>query len=430
MRTEYSFLRPQKAEALKYRYSTFGKKESLTYQSFSNATILPLHKEIDDGLLFGLGGVIADGNFIKESGIEGRVGGYYPYNDCLSRNEKVVYCGAYIRHWGHFLIESVARLWYFLENDPSIDKYVFITKENHGEVPTGNYREFLELLGIIDKIEVISSPTAYREVIVPELGYSRTHYYTDQFKAVFDRVVANGLKKYEHEKEIGPDLVFLSRSCFETAIKTECGLDMLDNYFSRNGYTILSPEKLRLCDQIWYLNNAEICAAESGTLPHNFLFCQDGKKVIVIERQTTVNETQTDIDQIKELNVTYIDGHFTIYPTKAGYGPYYLAYNDCFSAFTDKYHYIEPDNRYLKDAYHRKCLRKFFSYYKNQFGYQWGFEKWQLKYDYAYFEAYEDTLKTLGKWLSCGEPLYFVDCLKPHFLKIRIKKYLLFIFRK
>ena len=115
----YSFLRPLKAAALKEWYSTsFGKKEQLKVEKYRNATILPLKRFDGDDLLFGRGGVVSEnGEYIESSAIDQRVQFSYEHTDYFFVDEKVVYCGYLVNQWGHFLIESIARLWYFLKKD-------------------------------------------------------------------------------------------------------------------------------------------------------------------------------------------------------------------------------------------------------------------------------------------------------------------------
>lgn len=155
----------------------------------------------------------------------------------------------------------------------------------------------------------------------------------------------------------GSRKVFLSRARLKKAIQNECGLDLLDHYFTKNGYSVLYPETLPLQELIQQLHGAEICAAESGTLPHNFLFCEDGKRVEIIERQTTVNEIQANLDQIREFKLTYVDAHFTVYPTLAGWGPYFFAYNSQFERFTRGRGYLPPDDYYNSEKYLKHNLK-------------------------------------------------------------------------
>ena len=371
---------------------------------------------------YGYGGVVADGVYIRESGIEGRYGGNYSFDSAVKKTGSAVFCGKLNRQWGHFLLESVARLWIFLEDGVKADHYVFIVPEGEDTSITGNYRGFLELLGILPYVEVINLPVQYDEVIIPELAYSRKHYYSRQYKQLFDTVAQNAQKMNSGIPVY--DKVFLSRSHFKKALETEFGLDMLDNYFSKNGYYILRPETCSLAETIILLRNAEICAAESGTLPHNYLFCQDSKEVVIVERQTTVNEMQENVDKIRDLNVTYIDGHYTIDIPNAGYGMFFLAYTDRFRDFSKSKGYRDPDDRFISEKTLRANLRKYFRAYKKAYGYHWGFERWQLMYGDAYYEAYEDSCKVLGPYLSREKALFWTDYFDPHILKAAIKSLL------
>ena len=186
----YDYLRPRKAEAVKKWYNKeFIKKESLEASSYSEATILPLKSLANDNLLFGRGGVVEEnGTYIEESGIPGRVYNSYETQDPEYKNERVVYCGYLVPHWGHFLVEAVTRLWYFLTNDLTIDKYVFFIEENSARQITGNYKQFLELIGVWGKVEIINVPTKYREVIVPERSFKMGQFWSDEFKRTYDAV--------------------------------------------------------------------------------------------------------------------------------------------------------------------------------------------------------------------------------------------------
>ena len=132
MNIDYRYLRPEKAKALKKWYDApVEVREQPATWCGNNATILPLRRGKDFGLLFGKGGVVDEnGQYVSLSAIPGRVEGSYEVKAPEFRDEKVVYCGYLVNHWGHFLIEGVTRLWYFLENDPTIDKYVFFLDEN------------------------------------------------------------------------------------------------------------------------------------------------------------------------------------------------------------------------------------------------------------------------------------------------------------
>ena len=95
MRTNYDYLRPEKAKLLKQIYDyPLEKREELRYLKLPRATILPLRNIPEDGYLFGRGGVIDEnGKYVKLSGIERRVSGAYDFHHCDHREKTVVYCG-------------------------------------------------------------------------------------------------------------------------------------------------------------------------------------------------------------------------------------------------------------------------------------------------------------------------------------------------
>ena len=202
MGINYDYVRPLKIEAVKKWYDReFPKKDNLEALEYSHATILPLKKLAGDDLLFGRGGVIDINNeYIEESGIPGRIFGSYEISEPDYKDERVVYCGYLVPHWGHYLVEAVTRLWYFMKNDSTIDKYVFFIEEKSERTISGNYREFLELLGIWDKLDIISVPTKYREVIVPQRSFKMGQYWSEEFKNIYNTVAEAALNQQSAKK--------------------------------------------------------------------------------------------------------------------------------------------------------------------------------------------------------------------------------------
>lgn len=102
----YKYLRPKKAEALRKWYDDeFYERNDLGTWSGKNAIILPLRKIENDNLLFGRGSVVDEGgNYVNFSSIDKRIEYSYKAENPVYKDEKVVYCGYLINHWGHFLV--------------------------------------------------------------------------------------------------------------------------------------------------------------------------------------------------------------------------------------------------------------------------------------------------------------------------------------
>lgn len=418
---QYNYLRPIKAEFLKRREEAEFPKIDVGFQIYDNSTILPRRTSKNDELVFGQGGVLdSQGNYVQESGLPLRFGGSYQINEIEKRDETVVYCGMFMKHWGHFLVEVVSRLWYFLEHDDGRSKYVFVVEENKVEEIKGNYLRFFQLIGIADRLEFINRPICFKQVIVPDLGYCRMKYYSNQYKNIFDTVAKNAMDTKPLVNRTSK--IYFSRGHFQKAVGSEIGSDFLDHYFELNGFTILYPEELTLEEMICYIRNADVCATPSGTLPHNYLFAQDKKKTIVVERMTLINEMQVDVERIRDLELTYIDGHWLIYPGVSGGGPFCYGYTKEFRKFTNDYEYQHPNNYFLTEKYKKHTLKNFLKVHKAFFVYDWGFEKWATMYAEAIVESHDDTVEEFFDYIKGYKPFLVKHYFQLPYIKKFIKR--------
>ena len=414
------YLRPKKAAALKrWHEGNLEVRETLEVWQGENATLLPVRK--DSQLQFGRGGVVdKDGNYIDLSCIPQRVQYAYDFQNPEYRDQKVVYCGYMVNHWGHFLIEGVCRLWYFLEQDPTIDKYVFLLDENEEREIRGNYREFLQLLKIWDKLEFINKPTTFREVLVPELALKCHTYYCPKLREMFD-VVADNVVVDPSWKTY--DKIFYSRSQLAKGIPFEFGFDMLDSFFAQNGYTILYPEKVPLGEMIHYIRNSKVVASISGSLPHNMFFGRNGQKVEIIERCTINDDNQVDVNRIRELHVVPIDANIPVYPINF-VGPFIMGYTPEMQRFSEDNGYTAPDARYLSEKHYKKCFVRYMKAYKDLYRYNWFMYDWYDQFTDTMIEAFQAGHEYFGDYLDGKRPFLWHHYFELHYLKQFIKRLL------
>lgn len=422
MNVDYQYLRPKKAEALKAWYAEpFQALENPQVWRGKNATILPLRRDSSFGLLFGKGGVVdADGNYVDLSCIPGRVQYAYPFEKPEYRDEKVVYCGYLVNQWGHFLIEGVTRLWYFLEDDPSIDKYVFFLDENEEREIKGNYREFFRLLKIWDKLEIINRPTAYREVVVPELGIHARTSYVSRLLDVYDTVAGSVQPDPAWET---PERIYFSRSQFKKSMKCEFGFDTLDNFFAKNGYTILYPEKVPLGQMIHYIRHAKVVATLSGTLQHNMLFANPNQKVEIVERLALNIDNQVDVNRMCQLQAVYIDAGIPIYPVDFA-GPIIMDYTDCMQRFAADNGFAPPDEQYLTKKHAKRCFVNYMKAYKDLYNYNWYMADWFAPYTESLYEGFQAGQARFGDYLNRSLPYRWYHYFEFHYWKQFVKRIL------
>ena len=420
----YDYVRPHKAEAVKKWYDKeFIKRDILRCYQYSAATILPLKTMANDNLLFGRGGVVdVNGSYIEESGIPGRVFSSYEINESLYIDERVVYCGYLVPHWGHFLVEAVTRLWYFQKNDSSIDKYVFFIEENAERTISGNYREFLELLGVWNKLEIINAPTKYKEVIVPERGFKMGQYWSDEFKSIYsavaDAALTNNTSHIQYSKK-----VFMSRSQLKAFSYKEFNMDVLDDFFQKNGYKVVFPEKESLSDLIRILCNAETVATLSGSIQHNLLFAGDTLEQIVLEKTAVTVDFVRDITRLKGFKTTLIDANICVYPVNIGFGPFIMCYSGMLQKFAEAKGYLPADPGFENKKRMKKILCMYFKAYKDAYQKKWYMEEWEAK-DFALTirEAVNDGYTYFEPYLSGKKPFLITDYFNLRFIKRLIRK--------
>ena len=424
MKINYSYLRKNKGRKYQEQAEKTIYKNKLKVETYYDATILPLKKFHGDTLQFGRGGVVDNkGEYVSSSGLAtDSVYGDYDFEKPIISNERVVYLGYFNPHWGHFLTDSTTRLWYYLNEDSSIDKYVFFTKEGKKPEIRGNIKKVLQLFGILDKIEIINTPTCYKSVIVPEMGYCRGGWYSDEYKRVFEKIKDNVIStKQYRENEKKYEKVFFSRSQLKPVL--ELGLEMLDDFFLQNGFYIIYPEKEELENMIYLLDNAKVVATMCGTCQHNILFGNDKTELIIIERRVFWDQNLLDICKIKDANVTFIDANLPIY-TVGFRGPHIIYFTEQMNCFCLDKKLLKPCEKYCSKSFLKKLLKKYLSEYKKMYHRCWCMYTWYERDMGLLTEAYNDSFNYIGAYLSGEKALYFIDLFSLRYWKIIIKNIL------
>lgn len=333
-------------------------KKKLGIDVIDHGIILPVSKKNGINTSQGAGGVIdKSGKYVESSAqlafnMIDRVNGSYDISnfDVDYIDETVVYLNFFYKHWGHFIIDIVSRLWY-IQNSVNKYKVVFTTELFKNTDIDGNYLEFLNLFGIpTENIIVLNRPTKFRTVIVPEVSIFPGKYFTKEYKLIFERVAS----KVKEDNRL-PKKLYLSRSLFSKSKLKERGENSIEQFFNNNNYVSIHPEKLSLSEQIKYYKSCNEFACLSGTLPHNLIFASDQCKVIIINKTYKINKNQELINQVKNANVTYIDCHISLLPIAYGKGPFIITLNNNLKKFAEdnNYLYQKTLSLYIRNIYNK-----------------------------------------------------------------------------
>ena len=317
--------------------SRFSTKE-LKVHTYYDCYFLPLKYQYPPTEIFKGGVCDAEGNVIEEAKfLPNRVLHGYDFNPVEVKydDREVIYIGAFWQHWGHFILEQVSRLYYFLqETDPSLP-IVYL-----GINPlSGNFLEFFELMGIdTNRLERVDDITRFRKVHIPDAsvvvindddkslwsGEKQDSFYTKEYAQIFERV-----KRDVEPKKSGYEKVFFSRKDFDKAKTKDFGqIREIESFFERIGYKIISPETLSLREQISILKSAKKFVSIAGTLPHNLLFANKDIEAIILNKSYVINAHQQLIDDLTGIRPLYIDAHLSFVPEHIGWGPFFLYISD------------------------------------------------------------------------------------------------------
>ena len=278
-------------EACKKKY--FSDRE-LTVKTVERGVVLPARPVQASDLFKNYGGVcdenlnFVDGhNDVVDEPWEGHYvlnGAYHVKPDeILETNDDVIYGGAMIYHFGHFMIETLSRMWFVIQHPELRLKIVFVElKVIDIQVLRSWVNKLFDLLGISDdRIAIITQPMRFRSIIVPEQAiYFRDHFSKEfliPYRAMLSRIRSASARK-----------IFLSRSADVVSIVHLCNQEYFEEFYRRHGFEIVYPEKLAISDQIALISGADEIVTYLGTLSHWALFCKPGTKFTILLR---VDET-------------------------------------------------------------------------------------------------------------------------------------------
>ncbi|MGJ8616696.1 MAG: FkbM family methyltransferase [Sulfitobacter sp.] len=254
-------------------------------QTIENAVVVP---PTEQNFVQAAGVLHPDGSYCSSGALwrNGRaltVKPKMPEGNISERKGTWLWGGLLWMHFGHFLVESTARLWALDNLKEPIDGILFAPKRprNGSEVhPFQN--EFVQLMGADVPVECLDGPARVERLIVPGQGFGLgsmiegTQHYRDAIARNFAKDI----------KAEGPDKIYISRSRLPAGRGNLIGEAELEKHLTKQGYTIYHPEKHDLTSQIaTYKAARQIIAAEGSALHLLAMVAQADQQVAIIVRR-------------------------------------------------------------------------------------------------------------------------------------------------
>jgi hypothetical protein len=310
-------------------------QKSLTCKKYENAILLPYRCDIHTRE--GNGGIVSqDGDIIANSHLHETMAVSYPINTAIKKQQKsVIYLGMFNPVWGHCITDSLRKLWFINTEEcknliqSGVELVYMVMWQDKYSLPQA-FCDVLQSLHInIKQATFVNEITQYQSVYIPDdaLQYDNEGMsYAKEYKDVIDRIIqATPCVKIKiHDK------IYFSRNRFKNKRMFDYGEKRIEDVFSYLGYKIMYPEKLSFYEQVHLLQHCTHFATTEGSTSHNVLFCKEGTHVAIVRKAPYVNNYQQMINDLRNLQITYIDSHLSVLsqPDKGWHGPFFLYVNN------------------------------------------------------------------------------------------------------
>lgn len=194
------------------------------------------------------------------------------------------YAGLGRRHFGHFLLESISRLWAMADLHQEIDSVLFLpVGENRMRNGlNGEYGALYRALAYDRPFDLITRPVRVQRLIVATQGFGHDGWITGtpEFRRfIRDRIAA----RFQPD---GPEKLYISRRRLEGEEKLMDQEIRIEKLMRQAGYTAFHPQEHPIEDQAARYLAARQIVGGDGSAFHFAAFClQPGAKVALIQRR-------------------------------------------------------------------------------------------------------------------------------------------------
>lgn len=151
-----------------------------------------------------------------------------------------MFLGPLFGHFGHFLVESICRIWAFDALRDRIDGVVYVPKfQNRPEHVAKVYGPFLEALGVTAPMRNLDDPMRVDRLYVPLQGFG-------MFQMIEGAPEFRDFIRAHAGKTIAPqgaEKIYISRSALPAVRGSVLGEKLLESWLEDEGYTVFHPQK-------------------------------------------------------------------------------------------------------------------------------------------------------------------------------------------
>jgi capsular polysaccharide biosynthesis protein len=222
---------------------------------------------------------------------------------------KTIFGGAcFEMHYGHFLTEAFARLWYAVANDQDPILCHAFQRDHPRRLAVDRFFSAVDFSS--DRFITFKEPVLLSEVVLPQPSFRLKTESFEVHRLIPENVAARLLVS---PPKTTAQPLYLSRGLLPKWSYRPANEDRLIEKLTEKGFAIAYPERLTLDEQIYLINKHETIVGVMGSALHGALFdlspeaCRN--VVCLTEKDLSIEsrlKTYLMFDILKSLKSTYI----------------------------------------------------------------------------------------------------------------------------
>ena len=195
----------------------------------------------------------------------------------------VVYLGWINPHYGHFMMESLCRLWFLKDIDNETLKDSFFYFDIH--TSTDSFlskkwiKDILDVFGLNERNIIFGDKKyVFDEFIVPSQAMILHHGVVAEEQRYIWNTITSAFDDND-DIDAGRN-IYLSRSGLARDKRSLFNEIEVQQKLSTLGFTVIHPEKLSFTQQVKVYSHADLMIGPSGSALHNAAFMRSGSRLI------------------------------------------------------------------------------------------------------------------------------------------------------
>lgn len=261
-----------------------------------NAVVVPPPKDGNNRSVQWSGVLDADGNHVENS-VTWRGTSQVTRAPAMPPEEEIselkgtwMFLGPLFGHFGHFLVESICRIWAYEQLKGKLDGVLYVPKfQNRPEHVMSVYEPFLKALGVDCPVMNLADATRVENLYVPSQGFGMFQMIegAPEFRDFINKYAGVQVEPKGAKK------IYVSRSALPAIRGSILGEKILESWLEEEGYEVFHPQKHSHLEQIAaYKAATHVIAVDCSPLHLLALVGNGEQKVGIIARRAG------DLDQI------------------------------------------------------------------------------------------------------------------------------------